>query len=282
MRLLANLISKIGVFIFFLILEAVSVFFMFTNSNYHKSVIGESFMNMNGYFSEKVNYVTHFFDLPEENVRLASENAKLRQDLKNINITNINDSTTSRIDSSFHQKFVYKPAQIIDYSLRKRDNYFLINKGKADGIKEDMAVIFGKGIVGAVLSTSDHYASVISILHSKTNIKAKVKNLNYFGIIKWDGEDHRKLALTEIPKYLSIKVGDTVVTAGASAIYPEGEMIGKVTKLTPDNQTGDFKIEVTTFEDLANVKNVYVVENLDRANILEAKEKQQELIDDTE
>ncbi|MBV7440512.1 rod shape-determining protein MreC [Weeksellaceae bacterium TAE3-ERU29] len=282
MRLLANLISKIGVFIFFLILEAVSIFFMFSNSSYHKSVIGKSFMDMNGYFSEKVSYVTQFFDLPEENIRLASENAKLRQDLKNTTIINRNDSTLSGMDSIYNQKFIYKPAQIIDYSLRKKDNYFLINKGKADGIKEDMAVVFGKGIVGAVLSTSDHYASVISILHSKTNIKAKVKNLNYFGIIKWDGEDHRKLSLTEIPKYLSIKVGDTVVTAGASAIYPEGEMIGKVTKLVPNNQTGDFNIEVTTFEDLANVKNVYVIENLDRANILEAQEKQQELIDDTE
>ena len=281
MYFLGNLISKIGVFIFFLILEAVSIFFMFSNSNYHKNVIGKSFMDVNGYFSEKVTYVTHFFDLPEENTRLASENAELRQNLKNISITNTNDSTLLSKDSIYQQKFVYKSAQIIDYSLRKRDNYFLINKGKADGIKEDMAVIFGKGIVGAVLSTSDHYASVISILHSKTNIKAKVKNLNYFGIIKWPGEDHRKLALTEIPKYLNVKIGDTVVTAGASAIYPEGEMIGRVTKLAPNNQTGDFNIEVTTFEDLANVKNVYVIENLDRANILEAKEKQQDLVDDT-
>lgn len=279
MRFLTNLISKIGLFVFFLLLEGVSVFLMFTNKGYHTTVIGEKLMDIDGYFSQKMTDLTHYFYLPKENTKLISENVRLRQTLKNLQ-ANYTDNVIE--DTIGNQKFIYKTAQIIDYSLRKKDNYFLINKGRADGIKEDMAVIFDKGIVGAVLSTSDHYASVISILHSKSNIKAKVKNLNYFGIIKWPGKDHRKLALTEIPKYLSVKVGDTVVTAGASAIYPRDEIIGKITKLEPNSQSGDYDIEVTTFEDLADVRNVYVIENLERENILEAQEKQQELVDDTE
>ncbi|MRJ07526.1 rod shape-determining protein MreC [Ornithobacterium rhinotracheale] len=279
MQFLANLISKIGVFVLFLLLEGFSVFLMFTQSGYHKGVIGEKLMDVNGYFSGKIASVSHFFDLPNENKTLALENARLRQALKELKKS---PETILVQDSLNPHTYTYMPAQVVDYSLRKRDNYFLINKGRADGVKEDMAVLSSDGLVGAVLSTSEHYASVLSILHSKTNIKAKVKNLDYFGIIQWPGEDHRILALTEIPKYLNVKVGDTVVTAGASAIYPEGELIGRVSKLSPNPQTGDYNIEVTTFNDLADVKNVYVVENLVRPDILQAQQKEEELVNDTE
>lgn len=281
MLFIKNLISKIGLFIFFLVLEALSVFLIFSNNGYHKSVIGKGIMSFNGYASGKVNYITHFFTLPEENERLINENAELKQILSNIAPKDsLNKNTYLQTDSTNYTKYIYKTGQIIDYSLRKKDNYFLINKGEADGVKENMAVLSPKGIVGAVLSTSKHYASIISILHSKTNIKAKIKNLNYFGIIQWPGEDHRKLALKEIPKYLSVKLGDTVVTAGASSIYPENLLIGRVSHLTPNEKTGDLEIEVTTFEDLANVRNVYIVENLDTPDINQAKKKEKELTDD--
>lgn len=280
MQFLANLISKIGVFVFFLLLEGVAVFLMFTQSGYHKGVIGEDLMNVNAYFSGKMADISHFFDLPRENKTLAQENAILRQSLKNLKQNPA--QVLANQDSLVQHTYTYMSAQVVDYSLRKRDNYFLINKGRADGVKEDMAVLAPDGLVGAVLSTSEHYASVLSILHSKTNIKAKVKNLDYFGIIQWPGENHRILSLTEIPKYLNVKVGDTVVTAGASAVYPEGELIGRVSKLSPNPQTGDYNIEVTTFNDLADVKNVYVVENLVRPDILKAQEKEDELANDTE
>ncbi|MGV4438302.1 rod shape-determining protein MreC [Ornithobacterium rhinotracheale] len=280
MQFLVNLLSKIGVFVLFLLLEGVAVFLMFTQSGYHKGAIGEKMMSVDGYVSGKIAKVSHFFDLPEENEALAQENALLRQSLKNLQSSP--RQGVSLKDSTLLRPFKYLPAQVVDYSLRKRDNYFLINKGAADGIKEDMAVLSPDGLVGVVFSTSKHYASVLSILHSKTNIKAKVKNLDYFGIIQWPGEDHRILELTEIPKYLNVKVGDTVVTAGASAVYPEGELIGRVSKLSPNPQTGDYNIEVTTFNDLARVKNVYVVEDLERPDIQQAKAKEEELANGTE
>lgn len=282
MQFIENLISKIGIFVFFLLLEILSVFLMFSNSRYHKSVLGEHFLAINGYFSGKVNYITHYWNLPNENEKLAHENALLKQTLSNLKLKPENFTTAPlrNNDSIFSHQYLYKTALIVDYSLRKRDNYFLINKGSADGIKEDMAVLSSNGLVGAVLSTSKHYASVISILHSKTNIKARVKNLNYFGIIQWNGEDHRKLSLTEIPKYLPVKIGDTVITAGASAIYPEGQLIGRISKLSPNEKTGDFNIEVSTFEDLANVRYVYVVENKERPAIEEAEKKEKGLSND--
>ena len=268
MQFLTNLISRIGLFVFFVMLLIASVYFMATRSDFHKNAIGVRSMAVNGFVSEKVSGIKHFWNLPEENRSLLQENAELKNQLaKNPGFEISNDSMRTTIDSVYRQKFTYLPAEVIDYSLRKKDNYFLINKGKLDGVKEDMAVLSPNGVVGAILNSSDHYSSVISILHSRTNIKARIKGLEYFGIVVWPGKDHRELSLTEIPKYLKVEVGDTVMTAGASAAYPEGEPIGKVTRLVPNDDTGDFEITLRTFDDLAAVRSVYVVENLDKIEI---------------
>ncbi|MDO5655171.1 MAG: rod shape-determining protein MreC [Flavobacteriaceae bacterium] len=272
MEFLTNLINKIGLFVFLIALLAISVYFMATRSDFHKNAIGVKSMAANAYVSNQVSSVKHFWNLPDENRALLSENAALKNKISEFPSRFYSgDSSKTRIDSSYRHQYSYFPAEVIDYSLRKKDNYFLINKGKKDGIKEDMAVLSPNGIVGAVLSSSDHYSSVISVLHSQTNIKARIKGLEYFGIVVWPGIDHQKLALTEIPKYLKVEIGDTVMTAGASASYPEGALIGVVSELEANDDTGDFEITVTTFDDLAKVRGVYVVENIDKIEIDQLK-----------
>lgn len=275
MQFLTNLISKVGLFVFFILLEIAAVYFMATKSDFHKNAIGVKTMAINASISEKASYVQHFFNLPEVNRALTEENARLKNQLSRYpNYEIENDSVKTRIDSIYQQKYSYVAAEVVDYNLRRKDNYFLINKGKQHGVTENMAVLSPQGVVGAVLNVSDSYASVLSVLHSKTNIKARVKGNDRFGIIKWPGENHRELSLTEMPKYLNIQLGDTVITAGASAIYPEGALIGTIKSLEPNDATGDFEILVEMFDDLSKVKNVYVVKNLDLLDIEQAKSKE--------
>lgn len=275
MQFLTNLISKIGLFVFFILLEIAAVYFMATKSDFHKNAIGVKTMAVNAYVSTKASNIINFINLPEENRNLIEENAELKQKLAKHPLFDAqDDSLRTKIDSAYHQKYAYLTAEIVDYNLRRKDNYFLINKGKKDGVSENMAVLSPHGVVGAVLNSSDHYSSVLSVLHSRTNIKARIKGSDRFGIIVWPGLDHRELSLTEIPKYLNVKVGDTVMTAGASAIYPEGELIGRVKTLEPNDDTGDYEIIVETFDDLSKVRNVYVVENLDKLDIEKAKSRE--------
>ncbi|MGI9525647.1 MAG: rod shape-determining protein MreC [Weeksellaceae bacterium] len=277
MQFLNNLISKIGLFVFFLMLEIAALFFTATRSDFHKNAMGYKAMAVKGYFTNQYNNVVHFFDSPEENKLLAQQNAALKERIEQLEnqreAMSISNSTIE-LDSAIHKKYAFKQAKIVDYSIDKKDNYFLINKGSKDGIKEDMGVLSPQGIVGAVLSTGDHYASVLSVLHSKSFVKARVKGQSRFGIIVWNGKDYKELTLTEIPKYLDIKVGDTVITAGASAAYPEGELIGRIKSLEPNNTTGDFEITVSMFDDLTKIRNVYVIENLDQVDIQKAKARE--------
>lgn len=269
MQFFFNLFSKVGLFLFFLLLELVSIYFISTGSDFHKNAIGRKAMAINGYFSERISFVKNYVNLPKENTRLLQENTILKNKLEVFEKSKILE-----IDSLNKPDFKFISASIIDYTLRKNNNYFLINKGSKDGVKKNMAVISSGSIVGSILNVSENYASVLSVLHSKTKIKAKVKGLSYFGIIEWEGKDHRKLRLKEIPRYLNANKGDTVITAGASAIYPPKIPIGYIEQINPNEQTGDYDIVVKMFDNLASVNNVYVVENINSEEINKVKIKE--------
>jgi rod shape-determining protein MreC len=62
--------------------------------------------------------------------------------------------------------------------------------------------------------------SVLSV--NKIRINAALKNSGYFGTLTWNGDNSRVMHLADIPKYVALKIGDTVVTDGKSAIFPKG------------------------------------------------------------
>ena len=78
--------------------------------------------------------------------------------------------------------------------------------------------------------------------------------------------------LKDIPKYVSVKVGDTVVTDGKSSIFPKGIMIGRVAGYDVDSKTGHWDISVELSQNMGQVQKVFVVKNLKKVELEEIKE----------
>ena len=89
-----------------------------------------------------------------------------------------------------------------------------------------MGVLTSRGVVGRVKAVSKHYATVTSLLHSQTLISVKLKRNKSFGSIKWDTGDSEFATLHYIPLSEKVYKGDTVVTSGFNAIYPQGIIAG--------------------------------------------------------
>ncbi len=86
-----------------------------------------------------------------------------------------------------------------------------------------------KGLQELLINTTNNYALVQSVLSmNKIRINASLKDSGFFGTLTWRGEILEPCIYADIPKYVPIKVGDTVVTDGKSAIFPQGIMIGRV------------------------------------------------------
>ena len=101
----------------------------------------------------------------------------------------------------------------------------------------------------------------------KIKINAALKKSGYFGTLTWKGDDSRVMHLSDIPKYVPLQVGDTVVTDGKSAIFPRGVMIGKVAGYQVDSKTGFWDISVELSEKMGTLNKIYVVKNLKKAEV---------------
>lgn len=180
------------------------------------------------------------------------------------------------VDSTrYMQKYIYTEAKIINNNYSRPFNFLTINKGKSQKIDKEMAVINSKGIIGITEKTSNNYARVQSILSKNSNINARIKGNTFYGTLKWDGFDYNTVQLHDIERQAPIKIGDTIETGGKSTIFPEGIPIGTVLKLNPGN-TADNKIDVKLFNDMSNLRYVYVIKNLDKEEILSLENTQNE------
>ncbi len=152
------------------------------------------------------------------------------------------------------------PARVINNSLRRVDNYLTLNAGSREGVRPGMGVLSAAGVVGRVKVVSEHFATVSSLLHSKTFISAKIKRDNTFGSIKWLGDDPTRALLDNIPRQNKLVRGDTVVTSGYNAVFPEGLMIGVIDSFTKEPDKNFWTVQVRLAVNFSNLHYVYVVD----------------------
>ena len=241
-------------FLLFLVLETISVFLV-VNNNDKASVFISSANSVSGFFNEKVNFISEYFNLKEQNRVLILENEKLKN---YVNITRINPVNYSQ--KLEETGYFYQSAEVIKNSVHKPNNIITLNKGENAGIREDMAVISDAGIVGIVANVSNNYCTVVSILNSKLGINAKIKRTNYFGTLKWDKDNYRYVIMNDIPEHSSLYIGDEVITGGFSSIFPEGIKIGTVDNFEKEKENSFYKIKVKLSQDFKKLKFVYIVD----------------------
>ncbi|MDJ0364998.1 rod shape-determining protein MreC [Hymenobacter sp. H14-R3] len=157
------------------------------------------------------------------------------------------------------------PARVINNSLRAVDNYLTLNVGAADGVQPGLGVMSAGGVVGQVKSVSAHYATVFSILHSKMAIAAKIKRDGTFGSVKWPGEDYSHALLDYIPRQNRLAVGDSVVTSGYNAVFPEGVFVGTVESFVKEPDKNFWTVRLKLGADFSRLTYVYVVHNRPRS-----------------
>jgi len=268
MQYILNAIKKNGVFIIFIFLECFALFLVFKKNIYHETLFAEASTSFTGYTNEKIAAVTNFINLPDTNKELQEENALLREKLVHLGIKEARNQKITKIDSlGYKQTYSFIPADVINNSIIKTQNFLTIDKGKINGVEKGDGVITNKGVVGIVSFAGENYSRVISLLNKDIRINARIKGNEYFGTLIWDGKDARYAQLTEIPKYIKVKKGDIIETDGKSPIFPEGLIIGTVISKAVDDVSGELKIQVKLKQDFGNLSHAYVVTNLNKVEI---------------
>lgn len=235
--------------------------------SYHQSKYFNSSKWLTGNFLSTKTAISDYFQLKEENQRLVKENELLRLQLFNQKVEN------PAGNADLIKVYDIVNARVVKNMFSSPRNYITIDKGERDGLEQDMAVITPLGVLGIVENTSKGYATVQSVLNTKSNINAKIKNTDYFGSLRWDGKDYDAVQLVDIPRSASVTVGDTISTGAMSSIFPEDVHIGVIKKYDLNQNQSSYNIQIDLFNDMANIKNVYVIKNKDRKEILELQKR---------
>lgn len=268
MAALLRFFSRNGLFIFFILLEAISLVLIFSQNSLQKTFLARQTTAISSWIAEYVDEGVSYLKLKEVNNDLTKQNRMLLQQLYGKDFSSRAVLRKVVDTSGAGQTYTFIDGEIVNNSINRRDNYFTINRGRNHGIEPKMGVISPQGIAGIVINTTPKYALVQSVLSvNKMKINASHKNSGYFGTLIWKGEDARVMHLTDIPKYVPINVGDTITTDGKSAIFPRGIIVGRVAGYHVDPKTGFWDISVELSQKMGNLQKVFVVNNLKKEQI---------------
>lgn len=253
-------------FLFFLVLQIASLSFLVRYNKFHQAAFMGVAGELTGRLNEKYNGIEYYFRLKSTNDALVKENERLHQllkeDYQGPGQLNKMVEDTFMVDSLKKiQKFIYREAKVVNSSVVLQTNFLTIHRGSAQQIKPNMGVISPQGIVGTIVSVSQNFAVVMSMLHRQYTVVVKLKNSGERGKLEWDGIDPSYVTLKDIPKSAKIAKGDSIVTSETSSLFPPGILAGTVFEIIEDKSSNFYTIKVKTATNFFNVEYVYVIDN---------------------
>ena len=277
MRNLLNFFLKYNYWFLFILLEVISFALLFRFNNYQGSAFFTSSNQVAGMVYEAANNVTGYFHLKSINDDLVQKNMELELQMEHLRkalMELTSDSTgLERMKSDALKGYDIYRANVINNSLTHVDNYITIDKGENDGIRSEMGVINGNGVVGIVYHTSANYSLVIPVLNSKSSISCKIKRSDYFGFLKWDGGSSMYATVKDMPRHSLFSLGDTIVTSGHSAVFPGGIPIGTVEDISDSHDGLSYLLKVKLFTDFGRLNDVRVIAQKGQEEQLELEQK---------
>lgn len=259
---LIQLLHSYRAFLLLLLIESICIWLLVRNNPYHSAAYFRTSNTIIGNIYASKDNLWQYFNLPSVNEDLTSDNARLRELLSQSHVPIIVNSKRDSLEKShIGYKYEYLSAKIINNSTRLRHNYLTINKGRFHGVEPGMGVISDLGIVGKVMSVSNNFATVSSMLNADVFVSALLKRNNTFCSINWDGRDLLQTKLLYVPRHIQLEKGDTVVTSAYNTIYPENTVIGFIDDYALSNNPSWYDINVKLSNDFSSLAYVYVIKN---------------------
>jgi rod shape-determining protein MreC len=147
-------------------------------------------------------------------------------------------------------------ARIVGTAANPEFRTVTIDKGEAQGLRADMAVIAPAGVVGRIVVAVSRAARVQLLVDRNAAAGALIERSRAQGVLVGSGEG--RLTLEYVSEVSDVTVGDIVATSGIDGIYPKGLVLGRVARV--DRSGGAYRsIAVTPAVDFTSLEDVLVV-----------------------
>jgi rod shape-determining protein MreC len=160
----------------------------------------------------------------------------------------------------FKQQYVSSTvaAQVIGTSGSDRSRLILIDKGSADGLKPEQAVITPDGIVGKLRDVYPHTAQVLLISDPSSGAGVILASTRIRGILR--GAAAGEVQINNLTADSRIKPGEQVLTSGGDLVFPRGIPVGRIESIAPDPQHQPYTaISIKPAANLTELEEVLVI-----------------------
>lgn len=191
---------------------------------------------------EKVQSSVTFFSemkyYAQENERLMMENSELKEQIRKLEAAG-DENADLRDLLNLRKKYETQNAivaEIISYDASAWFKVMSINKGRNDGVNENMIVLTPRGLVGKVTQVSDTSSKVTTILDVNNVVSARIIKTGDLVTTKGDMNLSEKglLRLNYVTSDTLLNVDDVIETSGMGGIYPKGIFIGTIKQVEQD------------------------------------------------
>ena len=149
------------------------------------------------------------------------------------------------------------PAQLVAFDPSGWFQTILIDKGRNDGVVQDMAVVSAEGLVGRVIGESNHHAKVLLILDGNSAVDAYIQRSRARGVLVGLG---RELCLLKyVQRNEDVQVGDKVISSGMGGVFPKGLLVGTVQEVVRGSSGLFQRVEVEPAVNFSRLEEVMVV-----------------------
>jgi rod shape-determining protein MreC len=194
-----------------------------------------------------------------------SENERLRKRIQALEVERqrlLEAEATNRKLQQLLDFRVQLPGKPVTASIiaNSASNWFqgcILDKGSADGVHKDMAVVTPLGVVGKVVSVTARSAKVILLTDANSGIDVMVQRTRSRGIVS--GSLDSGTVLKYMKRSEDVQVGDRLITTGSDGVFPKGLMAGTVIKVNKQSLGLFQSIEVLPAVQSALVEEVFVV-----------------------
>lgn len=257
MHRLLEFIRRIYVFVIFLLLEGIALYTYATSSPYTEAKILARTTATGAAISGAVSDVGHFFSLKSENRKLTERVALLSAELVAMQEQ---EREAGRVDT-LQGYFKYHSAHVVSMTTNRKQNHIILDRGSMDGITKDMGVITPNNeLVGYVISCSDHYSVVQSLLNVDFRTGGKLVDNGNVCFISWSAKSKYHVDANDLNVYAEPQVGMAVEVQ--SERLPEGILIGHIEDFELNNTQSAYSATIAIAAKMGALADVLVVENM--------------------
>lgn len=195
--------------------------------------------------------------LREENARLRRENAELRRYHAAAHLLEAeNLSLHALLNYRPDTPYTFITARVIADNSGAFVRSVAVNVGAGSGLRDGMAVLGGRGLIGRTVQTGARSARILLINDLNARIPVMVEQSRYRAILGGDNTERPRLLY--LPPEAQVKVGDRVVTSGHGGLFPPGLPVGIVAAVE------EAEVRVQPMEALGRLEYVRIVDFLPR------------------